>query len=54
MISTPLLIAIVALVLLILSIIQAVRKGEDSPIYFAVLSAVVLYVLSAVFGGVGK
>lgn len=47
MISTPMLIAILALALLIVSVIQAVRRGDDSPLYFAVLSAVSLYVLSA-------
>ena len=37
---------IIVLVLLIVSIVLAVIYREKSPIYYAVLSAVVLYVLS--------
>lgn len=39
---------ILAFALLIVSVIFAVIKQETSPTYFAVLSAVVLYVLSGV------
>lgn len=39
---------IIAVALLAVSIVLAVMKREQSPIYYAVLSAVVLYVLSGV------